>query len=127
MRIDVRSRRRLWFAKAEAKSSFGDDRVFIEKFIVDPVTSNPGARDKHGNVIISASANARSSAASEGDRGSAVAALDETTAARWRTAVALAKAGELRFAGTVEFVAGQTRVLLPRNEHALQVEHPSPN
>ena len=35
-RASKRSRRRLHVSKAEAKSSFGDDRVFIEKFIVDP-------------------------------------------------------------------------------------------
>jgi propionyl-CoA carboxylase alpha subunit len=39
-------------AKAEAKSSFGDDRVFIEKFIVDPRHIEIQVLgDKHGNVI----------------------------------------------------------------------------
>ena len=38
-------------AKAEAKSSFGDDRVFIEKFIVDPRHIEIQVLgDKHGNV-----------------------------------------------------------------------------
>src|SRR5579883_2000884 len=51
-------------AKSEAKSSFGDDRVFIEKFIVDPRhVEIQVLGDKHGNVIYLASANARSSAA----------------------------------------------------------------
>src|SRR6187200_3044135 len=39
-------------AKSEAKSSFGDDRVFIEKFIVDPRHIEIQVLgDKHGNVI----------------------------------------------------------------------------
>src|SRR5207302_10718903 len=39
-------------AKSEAKSSFGDDRVFIEKFIVDPRhVEIQVLGDKHGNVI----------------------------------------------------------------------------
>src|SRR6202048_635887 len=39
-------------AKAEAKSSFGDDRVFIEKFIVDPrLIETEVLGDKHGNLI----------------------------------------------------------------------------
>src|SRR5580700_6911326 len=38
-------------AKAEAKSSFGDDRVFIEKFIVNPRHIEIQVLgDKHGNV-----------------------------------------------------------------------------
>ena len=39
-------------ARSEAKSSFGDDRVFIEKFIVDPRHIEIQVLgDKHGNVI----------------------------------------------------------------------------
>ena len=39
-------------AKSEAKSSFGDDRVFIEKFIVDPRHIEIQILgDKHGNVV----------------------------------------------------------------------------
>src|SRR3954463_12948156 len=39
-------------SKSEAKSSFGDDRVFIEKFIVDPRHIEIQVLgDKHGNVI----------------------------------------------------------------------------
>src|SRR3569832_531301 len=39
-------------AKADAKSSFGDDRVFIEKFIVDPRHIEIQVLgDKHGNVV----------------------------------------------------------------------------
>jgi propionyl-CoA carboxylase alpha chain len=45
-------------ARSEAKSSFGDDRVFIEKFISDPCSATSTAMS-----FISASANARSSGA----------------------------------------------------------------
>ena len=39
-------------ARSEAKSSFGDDRVFIEKFITDPRhVEIQVLGDKHGNVI----------------------------------------------------------------------------
>src|SRR6201990_2536815 len=39
-------------SKSEAKSSFGDDRMFIEKFIVDPRHIEIQLLgDKHGNVI----------------------------------------------------------------------------
>src|SRR5262249_1212448 len=39
-------------ARSEAKSSFGDDRVFIEKFIVDPRHIEIQVLgDRHGNVI----------------------------------------------------------------------------
>ena len=39
-------------ARSEAQSSFGDDRVFIEKFIVDPRHIEIQVLgDKHGNVI----------------------------------------------------------------------------
>src|SRR3712207_9566217 len=39
-------------ARSEAASSFGDDRVFVEKFITDPRhIENQVLGDKHGNVI----------------------------------------------------------------------------
>ena len=47
-----RSREGFARARSEAKSSFGDDRVFIEKFIVDPRHIEIQVLgDKHGNVI----------------------------------------------------------------------------
>ena len=47
-----RSRKGFARARSEAKSSFGDDRVFIEKFIVDPRHIEIQVLgDKHGNVI----------------------------------------------------------------------------
>ena len=53
-------------AKSEAKSSFGDDRVFVEKFIVNPRhVEIQVLGDKHGMSSISANASARSNAATK--------------------------------------------------------------
>jgi propionyl-CoA carboxylase alpha chain len=115
-------------ARSEAKSSFGDDRVFIEKFIVDPRhVEIQVLGDKHGNVI------------SLGERECSIQRrnqkvieeapsplLDEATRQTMgEQAVALAKAVGYDSAGTVEFVAGQDRsfYFLEMNTR-LQVEHP---
>ena len=118
-------------AKAEAKSSFGDDRVFIEKFIVDPRHIEIQVLgDKHGNVdLLWASVNARSSVATRRFMEEAPSPLlDEKTRRKlWVSRPShFRKAVELRFsAGTVEFVAGQDKsfYFLEMNTR-LQVEHP---
>jgi propionyl-CoA carboxylase alpha chain len=115
-------------AKAEAKSSFGDDRVFIEKFIVDPRHIEIQVLgDKHGNVIYlgerECSIQRRNQKVIE-EAPSPL--LDETTRRRMgEQAVALAKAVNYDSAGTVEFVAGQDKsfYFLEMNTR-LQVEHP---
>src|SRR6201998_3691183 len=115
-------------AKAEAKASFGDDRVFIEKFIVDPRHIEIQVLgDKHGNVIYlgerECSIQRRNQKVLE-EAPSPL--LDEATRARMgEQAVALAKAVDYDSAGTVEFVAGQDRsfYFLEMNTR-LQVEHP---
>lgn len=115
-------------AKAEAKSSFGDDRVFIEKFIVDPRHIEIQVLgDKHGNVIYlgerECSIQRRNQKVIE-EAPSPL--LDETTRRKMgEQAVALAKAVNYDFAGTVEFVAGQDKsfYFLEMNTR-LQVEHP---
>src|SRR3546814_13132579 len=39
-------------SKSKAKSSFGDDRIFIEKFVTQPRHIEiPVLGDKHGNVV----------------------------------------------------------------------------
>src|ERR1700754_2395074 len=99
-------------ARSEAKSSFGDDRVFIEKFIVDPRhVEIQVLGDKHGNVIYlgerECSIQRRNQKVVE-EAPSPL--LDEAT--RWKMgeqAVALAKAVNYDSAGTVEFVAGQDK------------------
>src|ERR1700727_2000146 len=115
-------------AKAEAKASFGDDRVFIEKFIVDPRHIEIQVLgDKHGNVIYlgerECSIQRRNQKVIE-EAPSPL--LDETTRRKMgEQAVALAKAVNYDSAGTVEFVAGQDKsfYFLEMNTR-LQVEHP---
>ncbi len=115
-------------AKAEAKASFGDDRIFIEKFIVDPRHIEIQVLgDKHGNVIHlgerECSIQRRNQKVIE-EAPSPL--LDETTRRRMgEQAVALAKAVNYDSAGTVEFVAGQDKsfYFLEMNTR-LQVEHP---
>jgi propionyl-CoA carboxylase alpha chain len=115
-------------AKAEAKSSFGDDRVFIEKFIVDPRHIEIQVLgDKHGNVIHlgerECSIQRRNQKVIE-EAPSPL--LDETTRRKMgEQAVALAKAVNYDSAGTVEFVVAQDKsfYFLEMNTR-LQVEHP---
>ena len=115
-------------ARSEAKSSFGDDRVFIEKFIVNPRHIEIQVLgDKHGNVIYlgerECSIQRRNQKVIE-EAPSPL--LDEATRRKMgEQAVALAKAVDYDSAGTVEFVAGQDRsfYFLEMNTR-LQVEHP---
>ncbi len=115
-------------AKSEAASSFGDDRVFVEKFIVDPRHIEIQVLgDKHGNVIYlgerECSIQRRNQKVVE-EAPSPL--LDEATRRKMgEQAVALAKAVNYDSAGTVEFVAGQDKsfYFLEMNTR-LQVEHP---
>jgi propionyl-CoA carboxylase alpha chain len=115
-------------ARSEAKSSFGDDRVFLEKFITDPRhVEIQVLGDKHGNVIYlgerECSIQRRNQKVIE-EAPSPL--LDAATRAKMgEQAVALAKAVGYDSAGTVEFVAGQDKsfYFLEMNTR-LQVEHP---
>jgi propionyl-CoA carboxylase alpha chain len=115
-------------ARSEAKSSFGDDRVFIEKFITDPRHIEIQVLgDKHGNVIYlgerECSIQRRNQKVVEEAPSPLLDAA--TRAAMGEQAVALAKAVGYDSAGTVEFVAGQDKsfYFLEMNTR-LQVEHP---
>ncbi|HEX8166101.1 MAG TPA: acetyl/propionyl/methylcrotonyl-CoA carboxylase subunit alpha [Beijerinckiaceae bacterium] len=115
-------------ARSEAASSFGDDRVFVEKFITDPRhVEIQVLGDKHGNVIYlgerECSIQRRNQKVIE-EAPSPL--LDAATRRKMgEQAVALAKAVGYDSAGTVEFVAGQDRsfYFLEMNTR-LQVEHP---
>src|SRR6202049_2561425 len=115
-------------ARSEATSSFGDARVFIEKFITDPRHIEIQVLgDKHGNVIHlgerECSIQRRNQKVMEEGPSPL---LDETTRRQMgEQAVALAKAVNYDSAGTVEFVAGQDKsfYFLEMNTR-LQVEHP---
>ena len=115
-------------ASSEARSSFGDERVFIERFIVDPRhVEIQILGDRHGNVIHlgerECSIQRRNQKVVEE---SPSPLLDARTRDEMgRQAVALAKAVGYDSAGTVEFVAGQDKsfYFLEMNTR-LQVEHP---
>ncbi|WP_447910330.1 ATP-binding protein [Brevundimonas bullata] len=114
--------------KAEALTAFGDDRVFLEKFIVNPRHIEIQVLgDKHGNIVSlfdrECSIQRRNQKVIE-EAPSPL--LDEATRkAMGDQAIALARAVNYDSAGTVEFVAGQDRsfYFLEMNTR-LQVEHP---
>ncbi|ATQ42609.1 acetyl-CoA carboxylase biotin carboxylase subunit [Caulobacter mirabilis] len=114
--------------RAEAKASFGDDRIFIEKFITSPRHIEIQVLgDKHGHVVHlferECSIQRRNQKVIE-EAPSPL--LDEKTRAEMGAqAVALAQAVGYDSAGTVEFVAGQDKsfYFLEMNTR-LQVEHP---
>lgn len=115
-------------AKSEAKSSFGDDRVFVEKFIVDPRHIEIQVLgDKHGNVIYLGERECSIQRRNQKVVEEAPSPLldEETRRQMGEQAVALAKAVGYDSAGTVEFVAGQDKsfYFLEMNTR-LQVEHP---
>ena len=115
-------------ARSEARSSFGDDRVLIEKYIENPRhVEIQVLGDKHGRVIHlgerECSVQRRNQKIVEEAPSPAV---DERLRRQMgEQAVALAKAVGYDFAGTVEFVMGEDRhfYFLEMNTR-LQVEHP---
>ena len=115
-------------ARSEAKSSFGDDRVFIEKFIENPRHIEIQVLgDKHGNVIYLGERECSIQRRNQKVIEEAPSPLldEKTRKLMGEQAVALAKAVGYDSAGTVEFVAGQDRsfFFLEMNTR-LQVEHP---
>jgi propionyl-CoA carboxylase alpha chain len=115
-------------ARSEAKSSFGDDRVFVEKFIENPRHIEIQVLgDKHGNVIYLGERECSIQRRNQKVIEEAPSPLldEKTRKAMGEQAVALAKAVGYDSAGTVEFVAGQDRsfFFLEMNTR-LQVEHP---
>ena len=114
--------------RAEAKGAFGDDRIFIEKFIVDPRHIEIQVLgDKHGNVVHLFERECSIQRRNQKVIEEAPSPLldEETRAAMGAQAVALARAVGYDSAGTVEFVAGQDKsfYFLEMNTR-LQVEHP---
>lgn len=114
--------------KAEALTAFGDDRVFLEKFIVDPRHIEIQVLgDKHGNIVSLFDRECSIQRRNQKVIEEAPSPLldDATRKAMGDQAVALARAVNYDSAGTVEFVAGQDRsfYFLEMNTR-LQVEHP---
>ena len=115
-------------SRNEAKASFGDDRMFIEKFIVNPRHIEIQLiGDKHGNVIYLGERECSIQRRNQKVIEEAPSPLldEKTRKAMGEQAVALAKAVGYDSAGTVEFVAGQDKsfFFLEMNTR-LQVEHP---
>ncbi len=112
----------------EARNSFGDDRIFIEKFVEQPRHIEIQiVGDSHGNVIYlnerECSIQRRHQKVIEEAPSPFISA--ETRKAMGEQAVALAKAVKYQSAGTVEFVVGKNQdfYFLEMNTR-LQVEHP---
>ncbi|MES3009501.1 MAG: acetyl/propionyl/methylcrotonyl-CoA carboxylase subunit alpha [Pseudomonadota bacterium] len=112
----------------EARNSFGDDRVFIEKFVEEPRHIEIQLiGDSHGNVLYlnerECSIQRRHQKVIEEAPSPFIS--DATRKAMGEQAVALAKAVKYESAGTVEFVVGkdQSFYFLEMNTR-LQVEHP---
>ncbi len=112
----------------EARNSFGDDRVFIEKFVEEPRHIEIQLiGDAHGNVLYlnerECSIQRRHQKVIEEAPSPFIS--DATRKAMGEQAVALAKAVKYQSAGTVEFVVGKDEsfYFLEMNTR-LQVEHP---
>jgi len=114
--------------KAEALTAFGDDRVFLEKFIVNPRHIEIQVLgDKHGNIVSLFDRECSIQRRNQKVIEEAPSPLldDATRKLMGDQAIALARAVNYDSAGTVEFVAGQDRsfYFLEMNTR-LQVEHP---
>jgi len=112
----------------EARNSFGDDRIFIEKFVEQPRHIEIQVLgDSQGNVIYlnerECSIQRRHQKVIEEAPSPFIS--DATRKAMGEQAVALAKAVQYQSAGTVEFVVGKDQdfYFLEMNTR-LQVEHP---
>ena len=112
----------------EARASFGDDRLFIEKFVTEPRHIEIQVLgDKHGNVIYAGERECSIQRRHQKVIEEAPSPfLDEKTRkAMGEQAVSLAKAVDYDSAGTVEFIVDRDRnfYFLEMNTR-LQVEHP---
>ncbi len=125
---DEEAREGFQSAKNEAISSFGDDRIFIEKFVVDPRHIEIQVlADKHGTCLYlgerECSVQRRHQKVIEEAPSPFV--DEELRKAMGEQAVALAKEVDYHSAGTVEFIVGSDKsfYFLEMNTR-LQVEHP---
>jgi len=125
---DAEAREGFQSSKNEAASSFGDDRIFIEKFVTQPRHIEIQVLcDSHGNGVYlgerECSIQRRNQKVIE-EAPSPF--LDETTRrAMGEQAVALAQAVDYASAGTVEFIVdGDRNFYFLEMNTRLQVEHP---
>jgi len=112
----------------EARNSFGDDRVFIEKYVLEPRHIEIQVLgDSHGNVVYlnerECSIQRRHQKVIEEAPSPFI--TEATRKAMGEQAVALAKAVKYQSAGTVEFVVGKDQDFYFLEMYTrLQVEHP---
>jgi len=115
-------------AASEALSSFGDDRIFIEKFIEHPRHIEIQIlADSHGNTIYLGERECSIQRRHQKVVEEAPSPLldPDTRAAMGAQAVALAQAVDYRSAGTVEFIVdGDRNFYFLEMNTRLQVEHP---
>ncbi|MEP7209702.1 MAG: acetyl/propionyl/methylcrotonyl-CoA carboxylase subunit alpha [Alphaproteobacteria bacterium] len=115
-------------ARAEAIASFGDDRIFIEKFVDQPRHIEIQVLgDKHGNIIYlnerECSIQRRNQKVFE--EAPSPFLTPETRKAMGEQAVALSRAVQYDSAGTVEFIVdGKRNFYFLEMNTRLQVEHP---
>lgn len=116
-------------SKNEAKNSFGDDRIFIEKFVTEPRHIEIQVLgDKHGNTLYlgerECSIQRRNQKVIEEAPSPFLDAA--TRKAMGEQAVALAKAVGYHSAGTVEFIVDgkENKFYFLEMNTRLQVEHP---
>ncbi len=125
---DLEAREGFQASKNEAQSSFGDDRIFIEKFITQPRHIEIQVlADQHGNCVYlherECSIQRRNQKVIEEAPSSF---LDEATRKKMgEQSVALAQAVNYASAGTVEFIVdGDRNFYFLEMNTRLQVEHP---
>jgi propionyl-CoA carboxylase alpha chain len=115
-------------SKSEAASSFGDDRIFIEKFVTEPRHIEIQVlADSHGNAVYLGERECSIQRRNQKVIEEAPSPFldDYTRKQMGEQAVALAKAVGYASAGTVEFIVDKDRnfYFLEMNTR-LQVEHP---
>ena len=125
---DAEAREGFQSSKNEAAASFGDDRIFIEKFVTQPRHIEIQVlADSHGNTLY---LNERECSIQRRNQKVIEEApspfLDpETRKAMGEQACALAKAVDYTSAGTVEFIVdGEKNFYFLEMNTRLQVEHP---
>ncbi len=125
---DEEAREGFQSSKNEAAASFGDDRIFIEKFVTQPRHIEIQVLgDTHGNVIYlnerECSIQRRNQKVIE--EAPSPFLTPETRKAMGEQSVALAKAVDYCSAGTVEFIVdGDQNFYFLEMNTRLQVEHP---
>ncbi|NHT76864.1 acetyl/propionyl/methylcrotonyl-CoA carboxylase subunit alpha [Rhizobiaceae bacterium CRRU44] len=125
---DAEAREGFQSSKNEAKASFGDDRIFIEKFVTQPRHIEIQVLgDKHGTVLYlgerECSIQRRNQKVIE--EAPSPFLNEDTRRAMGEQAVALSKAVGYHSAGTVEFIVdGDRNFYFLEMNTRLQVEHP---